>query len=139
MIGIETLITVAISYLSKSKTVEKIQDAAEEAIKSKVRDAYGKLKDKMFERLGMDTEIQPTIERLESEPESTEHQAKLTEEVKKASPQSDPEVKALADQLETLLKQSPAASQLTIRQNVSGDKNIIIGQGDLNAGDISFG
>ena len=139
MIGLAELIPVVITYLSRSKAVDQLQDAAEEAIRARVGETYKRLKGRLIEKLQGKVEIEPVLDRMEAEPESEETKQVLTEQAEKAAPHLDTDTNALIRQLEELIRQTPAGNQLTIRQNVTGEKNIIVGHGDINVDNINFG
>jgi hypothetical protein len=93
-------------------------------------DAYNGLKELIKRKFGAGSEVVKAAEAVEANPQSKGRAATLGEEVESAKVQDDPDIVKAANALLAKLKEVPSASTV-INQNVTGDRNIFSGSGDV--------
>jgi hypothetical protein len=93
-------------------------------------DAYSGLKELIKRKFGAGSEVVKAAEAVEAKPSSNGRAVTLGEEVESARVQDDLEIVEAANALLAKLKEVPRASTV-INQNVTGDRNIFSGSGDV--------
>lgn len=96
-----------------------------------VRDAYDGLKNLITKKLGARHAVPKAIQELEEKPESVGRQQTLKEEVAASQLDGDKEIVSAASALIEQLKKLPGGQQV-VQQNVTGDRNIFSGTGNVN-------
>jgi hypothetical protein len=89
-----------------------VTTSAGEVGKKVVVDAYEALKTAIKQKLGVDSEVVESVEKLEKNPKSAGRKATLNEEVTAAQLDQDPEIVSLSNSLLEQLKSQPGGTQL---------------------------
>ena len=95
-----------------------------------VRDAYDGLKNLIVKKLGARHAVPKAVVELEEKPESPGRKQTLKEEVAASGLDEDKEIVSAAKALTEQLKKLPGGQQV-VQQNVTGDRNIFSGTGDV--------
>lgn len=97
-----------------------------------VKDAYEALKGLIAKKLGARHPVVDAVVNLEKKPESTGRRETLQEELAGSAAATDAEIAAAAERLLRSVKQP--GGQDIVQQNVSGNRNIFSGTGDIHLG-----
>ena len=98
-----------------------------------VKDAYEGLKALIVRKLGAKHPVVDAVGSLEKKPDSAGRRETLGEEITSSTAAADAEIVAAARALlENVQKQG--GSQDIVQQNVTGNRNIFSGTGDINIG-----
>lgn len=98
-----------------------------------VKDAYAGLKALIVKKLGAKHPVIEAVGSLEQKPDSNGRRETLGEELASSAVASDVEIAAAARALLEQVQKHGGAQQ-SVRQNVTGDRNIFSGTGDINIG-----
>ena len=109
-------------------------------VKAELSSGYARLKALMLEKLQEDgVDLESPLTSLEEAPDDDLYREMLDESLKNAPDVDDDDLRNVVHDLVELLKQTSAGANMSIEQNVSGDKNIVVGSGGLQAGNINMG
>ena len=98
-----------------------------------VKDAYAGLKALIVKKLGATHPVVEAVGSLEQKPDSNGRRETLGEELASSAIAADPEISAAARALLEQVQKHGGVTQ-NVRQNVTGDRNIFSGTGDINIG-----
>jgi len=98
-----------------------------------IKDAYEGLKGLIVKKFGSQHEVTKAVENLEQRPDSAGRRETLHEEAAAAKVLDDRDIAAAVKALLDRIGTHPGGQQ-TVRQTVTGDKNIVSGTGDIHIG-----
>jgi hypothetical protein len=122
---------------SANPTMEPITTALVAALgklaEPAVKDAYDALKALIVRKLGGKHPVVDAVDRLEKKPESGGRRETLGEEIAGSAAAADAEIIAAARALLENVKKHGGGQEI-VQQNVTGNRNIFSGTGDINIG-----
>ena len=98
-----------------------------------IKDAYEGLKGMIVRKLGAKHGAVEAVENLERKPDSAGRRETLSEEIAASPAMADAEILAAAQALLESVKARGGHTE-TVRQHVTGDRNIFSGTGDIHLG-----
>ena len=98
-----------------------------------VKDAYEGLKTLIARKLGAKNPVLDAVDSLEKKPDSAGRRETLNEEVTGSAASADAEIVAAARALLENVQKHGGGPQI-VQQNVTGNRNIFSGTGDINIG-----
>ncbi len=103
-----------------------------------INDAYQALKAALQHKYGVDSDLVDAADKLEKKPDSESRKGMVQEEVAATKANEDSDILKAAEALIEAVKSQPGgeeAVQQIITQNVTGDRNIFSGSGDVTVSD----
>jgi len=98
-----------------------------------IQDAYNAFKAALQKKYGIKSELLESVDKLEQKPDSKARRNLVEEEVANAKADQDPKLLQIANELVEKLKEIPGAKVNIVQDaKISGNRNIVTGQGDVS-------